>query len=415
MSELWTPPPRSTQAQAVYAAAEADRISNPEKYQLDAEQLVHVIEKQLGKSLSTPQQWREGMLRYLNSAQEDANLNALGTRAAAGTVMGRLTARSRIEQWWQEHGEVDGSTQLKQRPIFIIGGWRTGTTFLQRLLHSLPGIRGLYPFELSAPWKAANASSEVRARLQQGAQAAHDRLHLLNSRIQQVHDSGADLPEECVLALGTSMKNWGFLSTMRLSQYSDWLQSQDLSPEYETYGKVLSMLETDDDTRFVLKAPAHTAELQHILKVFPDALIVHLHRDVVETVASGASLFAVFRATYCDSVDAVEVGDFQTRQTHMWFERARQFRIECDAEGRGHFLDVSYQDLIADPASVVRQIITAVDMPMTVAAEHSVQHYLGANRQHKHGAHQYTPEQFGLVPDELRALFKDYRQHFNVS
>ena len=60
-----------------------------------------------------------------------------------------------------------------------------------------------------------------------------------------------------------------------------------------------------------------------------------LHRDIVETVASGASLFATFRSTYSDEVDAVDVGRFQANQTELWLRRAIDFR-QPRSRGRGH-------------------------------------------------------------------------------
>ena len=39
----------------------------------------------------------------------------------------------------------------------------------------------------------------------------------------------------------------------------------------------------------MLKSPAHLAEPGALVDTFPGAVVVNLHRDVVETVASGAS------------------------------------------------------------------------------------------------------------------------------
>ena len=76
----------------------------------------------------------------------------------------------------------------------------------------------------------------------------------------------------------------------------------------------------------MLKAPAHLAELDHLVNAFPGAVIVHLHRDIVETIASAASLFAVFRSTYSDEVDPFDVGTFQTEQTELRLRRAVEYR-----------------------------------------------------------------------------------------
>jgi hypothetical protein len=219
-----------------------------------------------------------------------------------------------------------------------------------------------------------------------------------------VHPSGARLAEECVLAMGTDLRNWGFTSTVRLDGYAAWLAEQDLGGSYLLYRQVLHLLADGDDRRFVLKAPAHTAELPHLVAAFPGAVVVHLHRDVVETVASGASLFAVFRSTYSDEVDPLDVGRTQAEQTELWFRRAQAFRAD-PAAAAATFVDLAYTDLVADPAAALRTIYAAAGMEPPDDVGALVTAYDQAHPRHAHGTHRYLPEDFGLVPDELRERF----------
>ncbi|HVN84340.1 MAG TPA: hypothetical protein VMW17_05785 [Candidatus Binatia bacterium] len=54
-----------------------------------------------------------------------------------------------------------------------------------------------------------------------------------------------------------------------------------------------TILDAPDGRRFLRTAPAHVAELDHLVSACRGAVIVHLHRDIVETIASGASLYAI--------------------------------------------------------------------------------------------------------------------------
>ena len=68
-----------------------------------------------------------------------------------------------------------------------------------------------------------------------------------------------------------------FSSTTRLESYTAWLAGERFGGAYRRYREMLQAL--DDGRRFVLKAPAHSAELASLVEVFPDACVVHLHPE----------------------------------------------------------------------------------------------------------------------------------------
>lgn len=413
MSEEWRPPARSAQARALYAAAEADRAAHPERYALHPEA---VVARALGgddPGALGEDDWREGLARYLASAAEDGRLNALGTRMVADSAAGRLRARRAMARHLAEHPEV--RERSLRAPIVLTGGWRTGTTFLFRLLAADPRLRALLPAELSAPWRFAGLGAEARETLLASAAGAHSLLHTLNPELAVVHDSGPRLPEECVLAMGTDFRNWGFPSTTRLHGYAAWLAGQSFRGAYRRYREMLQAL--DDGRRFVLKAPAHCAELESLTAAFPDACVVHLHRDVAETVASGASLFAVFRSTYSDAVDPRDVGRYLTEQTSLWLGRTLAFResgADAARAGGTRFVDLDYRALVADPMAAVRRIYDAAGIELTPAALAALDRHRAASPQHARGVHRYTPEQFGLDRAALRERFARYEERFGL-
>jgi hypothetical protein len=406
MTEIWRPEPRTAEAQNVYTAAEEDRKQHPEQYRLDAAYIIKKALKPDQPSISTDTKWREGLGVYIDSAREEGHLNALGIKTMMATAVGRLRAGIAIRNFLEKHPHV--YKRQIHRPVFIIGGWRTGTTLLQRLLASAPNLRGVYPSELSAPWRCAADEPIDRDRLAKGARKAHKFLHLLNPAMKTIHPSGEELPEECVLAMGTDFKNWGFTSTLRCPEYAAWLTNQDFRQSYERYADILRMLEDDSNRRWVLKAPAHTAELPALLSAFPDACIIHLHRDIVQTVASSASLFAVFRSTYSDQVYPEDVGRLQLDQTGLWLDRAMKCRENPPVAASPTYMDLAYKDLVADPVAAARLIYERFDIDWSAGVADRFNKYLRTHPRNKHGRHLYTPEQFGLDPGEIRERLSPY-------
>ena len=405
---VWTPAARTPAAQGLYAAAEADRAANPDRYRLGIDVLDAVVDRATAGTgageLGEPTEWRTGLEQFLGSADEDGRLNALGARTTQDTAVAKLRARIATGRYLDDHPGV--ATRRLERPIVIVGGWRTGTTFLFRLLASDPRLRAPLPIELTIPWRMAALDPVERDRRIEASAAGHDVLHLLNPGMAAVHDSGARLPEECVLGMGTTLRNWALTSTTRLDGYASWLAGQSFATEYAQHRRMLQILDDRDGRRWLLKAPAHTAELEHLAATYPGVCIVHLHRDIVETVASGASLFATYRSTYSDHVDGHDVGRFQTDQTELWLRRAIAFRASQAAQAVS-LVDIHFTDLIADPAAVLRRIYAAADLePADTAAMINAHH--ASQPRHAKGAHRYRAEEFGLDPSVLRERMSFY-------
>jgi hypothetical protein len=398
----WRSTARGPEAAAAHAAAHADRRARPDRYRLDPERIAAAAARREGDAHRFAPGWREGLEQYLGSAREDGRLNALGTGMVAASAIGRLRAGARLADHVETHPDV--ATTPLAPPIVVTGGWRTGTTFLFRLLATDGRLRAPLPAELADPCRVAGLSDADRDAFIDAGAAAHGALHALNPQLRAIHDSGARLPEECVLGMGADLRNWGFTSTVRLDAYADWLADQDLSAAYARHRRLLQTLDRGDGRRWVLKAPAHVAELPHLVDAFPGAVVVHLHRDIVETIASGASLFAVFRSTYSDEVDGADVGRFQADQTERWFRRAAAFRADPRAEA-ATFVDLDYRDLVRDPAAAIAAVYEAADLDPPPDPAAFVAAYHHAHPRRAHGGHRYSAADFGLDENELRERF----------
>jgi hypothetical protein len=313
---------------------------------------------------------------------------------ALQAAAGRLSAGAQIARCIRDNPDL--RTSPLTPPIVIVGGWRTGTTFLFRLLGRDPRLHAPLPVELVAPW-LASPDPETTA-------TASQLLHTLNPDMAFVHPSGPTLPEECVLAMGTDLRNWGFTSMMRLPSYAAWLADQDFAGSYARYREVLQLLTSRDPRRFVLKAPAHTAELDHLVEAFPGAVVVQIHRDIVDTLTSGATLFSVYRATYSDDVDPVDAGRQQLDQSELWFRRAKAFRASATA-GPVTFVDLDYSTLVDQTTACLEMIYAAADMETIERPDQFVAAYHAENPREAHGYQRCTPQDFGLDPGELRERF----------
>ncbi len=85
-----------------------------------------------------------------------------------------------------------------------------------------------------------------------------------------------------------------------------------------------------------------------------------------------------------------------------------------DRVGDDRFLDVHYNDLITDPVAAVTRIYEHFGLPVDDETVRRVGDFQEENPQGKHGAHEYTPEQFGFEPERVRRRFAAYTERFGI-
>jgi hypothetical protein len=406
---LWQPAQRSRAVREFYARAEDDRENNPERHALDLDRLMASARRNMGLDDFNGDDFRPAFQSLIDSMNQEAGLNAVGIKAAKGLV--RVPLENRLKMTEIESAQPGIFARPIAKPVFIIGGSRTGTTLLQRLLAVDPANRAVMSWEMTSPAALGSDDPEVIKGAVARAQLAHDGLHFMNPAMKAVHFSGATLPEECVLMMGADGLNWGVISNMLLPSYAGYLATRDFTGAYEFHRRMLQVLQGDGPpARWVLKAPYHLPELAALLRVYPDARIIRTHRDMVETVASTASLFCTFRSTFTDRVDPVAAGIEQVELYEQWFERADRARSSLPAGSDAKFTDVIFKELAADPMGVVRRIYGAFDMELTPDARALMEDHLAEGRKGGPGTHRYSPDQFALNPGEVRERFADYEK-----
>ena len=198
-----------------------------------------------------------------------------------------------------------------------------------------------------------------------------------------------------------------------MKTYSEWLDRQDLVDAYQYYRQQLQYLSWRwSGSHWLFKAPAHLFAMDALLKVFPDACIVHIHRDPIKAVPSCCSLSAMGRGRFSERVELTEVGSHWLNLLSKGVDRTMQARAGVGAE---RFFDVQYVDLIKKPIETVRQIYDYFGYTYSDRMEEDVKKWIQENPQHKYGVHRYTLDQFGLTTEQINQKFAKYCERFNVT
>lgn len=352
----------------------------------------------------------EGLGRLLKAYAEEAKFTERGAQMAHADLVNALAIRMKVEDWLKKHPEL--LERPIEKPMFVFGLPRTGTTLVINLLHSDPARRSFLrweAFDPVPPPKTAELSAGPRY------QAMQDRTMAMVKaapQIAAIHYEDADSPTECQFAMTPSFCAQVYEAQADIPSWRHWfLHEADYLPAFRFEKRFLQLLQAEAPGRWTLKNPWHPLYLDALTAVFPDAQLVMTHRDPAEVVGSCCSLIKFVRRMYSNDVDLEGIGASFIDTFAIMIERALAFK---EKHGWDSIYDMQYADVMRDPIGEMRKVAAHFGEPLTGKAEAAMRIYLDANPQGKHGRHVYALDEFGLTKDGVRERFKDYIERFRI-
>jgi hypothetical protein len=228
----------------------------------------------------------------------------------------------------------------------------------------------------------------------------------------RIHPIAADLPQECIAITAQVFMSIQFHTTHDVPSYQNWLEAAPQRLGFDFHHRFLQHQQAKSaGARWVLKAPGHLFALEGLLERYPDARIIHTHRDPLRAMASMASHATVLRRAFSDSADPRKIAaDWADR----WARALEKFLAVRDRAPTAQFLDLNFESIERDPLGTVERVYDFLGWPLTDAARAAMQSFLDANPKNKHGVHSYTLQQFGLSRAVEAARFRDYCERFGI-
>lgn len=358
--------------------------------------------------------FRDGLRRLLDSLEQEARLTAIGRLIAHDEVLRHLENRLRVTaDWkrWPEMAEVE-----IEKPVFVVGLPRTGSTTLHDLFSQASGNRVPLTWECHRPSPPPErASYDSDPRIAQ-CQAHIDRTsRALIPEFEAIHPMGALLAQECLMLQAFDFTSIIFANQFRIPSYQRWLEEMDLHACYATHRRQLQYMQWRcPGERWVLKSTGHLWGLEALLDTYPDARVVMTHRDPLKLIASHCSLVSMACSMGSNRVDDAEIGLEWSQRWEGAMRRGIAFR-ESGKAPPGSFFDMHFPEFIRDPVAMARRIYEHFRLDLSPADEERMRGFLAENPPGKHGAHRYTLERFGLDPAAERERYRFYQEYYGVA
>jgi hypothetical protein len=345
-----------------------------------------------------------------HSFREDAGLSAVGS-VAMHTLLVRLL-RNRLLLQHELKANPDISAVAIDRPIFIVGPPRTGSTHLHNIMSTDARLRTLPYWEAIEPVLAVDERGlDVDPRLQRAEQNL-DLLHRSAPYFVRMHEMGATEVAEDLHLLEPSFMTSSFETLAPMPSYRDWLTSVDRSGSYiymRTLMQAMQWLRGGE--RWLSKSALNHEGLVPLAAAFPDATFVMTHRDPVAIVASLVTMYAYLGRVNLATVDPVAFGSYWSRRVEDFLRGAVTDR---DALPPERTIDVHFRDFMRDNMKPVRAIYASAELDLSRPVEEEMATHIATHGRARHGAVIYDLADFGLRADELSERYAFYYERFGI-
>jgi len=403
----WKPGPRPAWVRSLHASI------RPEWIRLDADELLEAAQRATGLTDFGSDEFLTPYRIFVRACETEAKLHALGRALVRGDVSTWLENRLRLTAARKREPAI--AAQRIERPIFITGLPRTGTTILHELFMQDPDNRVPLHWEVRLPCPAPEAASYATdPRIAR----AEDELQLWNQIVPEyarMHELGARIPVEDIQITPPTFVSDELMGRHIVPSYAAWYASADKSVAFAFHRRFLQHLQSRHAReRWVLKSPSWLGLLPVLFGEYPDARVVITHRDPLSVLPSVVSILYSTAFVRSDAVDAETFkGWFSPETCRALLDAMCAFR-DSGSVAATQFCDVLYADVARDPAAAVARVYERFGLPFAPEVGERIRAYVASKPRGKHGAHRYAFDALGRDAGAERERFRTYQERFGV-
>jgi hypothetical protein len=303
------------------------------------------------------------------------------------------------------HGRVIERTEIRQPPVFILGHWRSGTTYLHELLMRDERFGTPSSFQCFQPHHMLLTEAIVT------------RLFwwvVPSKRPQDNVDLSWNSPQEdefalCAMGLRTPYRRMAFpdngavdLEYLNLRGLSD----DELRQWQEGLRWFVKLLTYHLGKQVLLKSPPHTGRIEVLSQMFPGAKFIHITRDPYSLFPSTIKLWRTLH--FAQGFQLSDGGQLEEYVFDCFDRMYNGFHEQRERLGDEAIVDLRYEDLVADPVGELRSIYERLDLGDFSAVEPQLADYASSKRDYQTNRHRLDEATRAKIAERWSDYFERY-------
>ena len=313
-------------------------------------------------------------------------------RFVYNTIVSSIMAPFRIQERKKFDTKIMNTT-ISHHPLFILGHWRSGTTYLHNILSLDKKLGYFTTFQAYLP----------------GVFLAYEKLFksIVASSIPEQRPMDnvpmhPDFPQEDQYAVGaispySYYHGWCFPKNMNF--YNRFVLMEDVSDYDIQQWKDIYLYLLKKVTlavggkRLVLKNQDNTAKIKLLLDLFPDAKFVLIQRNPYDLYYSMLKFMRIVIPLYCLQ-KPLPFSAVENSMMDLCSNMFRKYLQERSLIPEGNLVEVKYEDFIREPIKIIQSIYSGLSLDGFTIAKEAFEIYIKSQESFNRGSY--------VVSDEVR-------------
>ncbi|NGP76895.1 sulfotransferase [Balneolaceae bacterium YR4-1] len=298
-------------------------------------------------------------------------------------------------------------------PIFIIGHWRSGTSFLQYLLGQDDQFGYINKFQVVFPDIFLYSESFLKPFISK----IPETFNLTQDAQDMSIDLDLDSPSEIEIALSTMISpaslHWGHIFPQKARRYFDKFLFLENTGESELnrlkrdYNHLIKKISLDNEGKqLIIKSPGNAARIPFLLDLYPNAKFIFIHRNPYDTFYSSKKLWHTL-------LDNLALQPMSKKQMEDEIIRTYQKLMTSYLQQRellpeGQLVELRFNQFIGDPVNKLAKVYEALTLDGYQSAEGKFNQFLEQKTKGKSSSYRYEDRILDRINSKWDFAFREW-------
>ena len=301
---------------------------------------------------------------------------------------------------------------MEQDPVFILGHWRSGTTFVHNVLSCDKHFGYCTTYQTVFPHLMMFGQPFFKKTMS---------WLMPDKRPTDNMELAVDLPQEEEFALSNMMPYtyynfWFFPKYMQ--EYCDKymlfkdIPSEELKSWEETFKKMIKIsLWNTGGSQFLSKNPPHTGRVKELVRMFPNAKFIYLVRNPY-------TVFESTRSFFTNTIQPLKLEEFSNEDIEknileVYSKLYHQYEEDKKYIPEGNLIEVKFEDFEADALGMTEKIYKTLNIPGWNEARTAIEQYVGSKKGYKKNKYNYEARTRELVEKHWKFAIDQWGYHLD--